>query len=177
MVDSFSEEKNLKNILQASSNFSKLKLSLFYLKKVLENPYYLNNGLIDAIFGFKHSYIDKKDYLQFFEYEKWDENNINNVLINEYGWETDPSILSTWRIGDGTAPFYNFIYKALAGFSEHDTFRNNQTLSGVIDRETALNIANSENEPRFEKIEEYLDLIDVDYDATINKILEISPYK
>ena len=60
VVDSFSEEKNLKNILQASSNFSKLKLSLFYLKKVLENPYYLNNGLIDAIFGFKHSYIDKK---------------------------------------------------------------------------------------------------------------------
>ena len=177
VVDSFSEEKNLKNILQASSNFSKLKLSLFYLKKVLENPYYLNNGLIDAVFGFKHSYIDKKDYLQFFEYEKWDENNINNVLINEYGWETDPSILSTWRIGDGTAPFYNFIYKALAGFSEHDTFRNNQTLSGVIDRETALNIASSENEPRFEKIEEYLDLIDVDYDDTINKILEISPYK
>ena len=177
VVDSFSKEKNLKNILQASSNLSKLKLSLFYLKRVLENPYYINNGLVDAILGFKQSNIDKKDYLQFFEYEEWNENEINQILINEYGWETDPSIQSTWRIGDGTAPFYNFIYKALAGFSEHDTFRNNQVLSNIITRENALNLVKSENEPRFERIREYLDLIDFNYDQTINTILELSPYK
>ena len=73
--------------------------------------------------------------------------------------------------------FYNFIYKALAGFSEHDTFRNNQVLSNIITRENALNLVKSENEPRFERIREYLDLIDFNYDQTINTILELSPYK
>ena len=92
---------------------------------------------------------------------------INNILINEYGWETDPTIPSSWRIGDGSAPFYNFIYKSFVDFSEHDTFRNNQVLSNIIDRKTALNIVKAENEPRFEN-EEYLDLINIDYDSTID---------
>ena len=95
-------------------------------------------------------------------------------MINEYGWETDPTIPSSWRIGDGSAPFYNFIYKSFVDFSEHDTFRNNQVLSNIIDRKTALNIVKAENEPRFEKIEEYLDLINIDYDSTIDRILSFS---
>jgi hypothetical protein len=176
VIDSFEKEKNLKNILQASNNFSKLRLSLFYVKQVLGTPSYLNKGLLDAMFAFKHSYFDKKNYLQFFEYENWDENEINEILISNYGWESDPTIPSTWRIGDGTAPFYNFIYRSLAGFTEHDTFRNNQVLSGVLNREEALNIVKAENEPRFEKIHEYLDLINMDFDSTVNRILDISPY-
>ncbi|MDB2368376.1 hypothetical protein N9V51_02440 [Candidatus Actinomarina sp.] len=176
VIDSFEKEKNLKNILQASNNFSKLRLSLFYVKQVLGTPSYLNKGLLDAMFAFKHSYFDKKNYLQFFEYENWDENEINEILISNYGWESDPTIPSTWRIGDGTAPFYNFIYRSLAGFTEHDTFRNNQVLSGVLKREDALNIVKAENEPRFEKIHEYLDLINMDFDRTINRILDFSPY-
>ena len=50
-------------------------------------------------------HILKKDYLQIFEYEEWEEDQINDILIKDYGWETDPTIPSSWRIGDGTAPF------------------------------------------------------------------------
>ena len=74
--------------------------------------------------------------------------------------ETDPSIQSTWRIGDGTAPFYNFIYKALAGFSEHDTFRNNQVLSNIITRENALNLVKSEKKQRMTQIKTFTNLLE-----------------
>jgi hypothetical protein len=46
----------------------------------------------------------------------------------------------------------------------------------VLNREEALNIVKAENEPRFEKIHEYLDLINMDFDSTVNRILDISPY-
>ena len=175
-IDSFKFEKSLENILQASSFTSMSKLVSFYASQLLKNPSYINPSLLDAILGFKYSYFDEKNYVQFFEYEQWDEDLINHTLINEYGWETDPTTPSTWRIGDGTAPFYNFIYRALCGFSEYDTFRNNQVLNFKLSREKAIEIVKAENEPRFEKIEEYLDLIDMDYNSTIDQILSVSKY-
>lgn len=173
VIDNIENEKELSNILQAKKLNQKMKLSLYYLKNVLGNSAYWNRSMIDAAQGFKYSYFEKKEYLQFFDYELWNEEHINKVLIDEYGWETDPSTPSTWRIGDGTAPFYNFIYMALAGFTENDTFRNNQVLSGVLNREDALKMVKLENQPRFEKIKEYLDLIELDYESTIEKILTI----
>ncbi len=177
VVDSSESRVKLDNLLQASEKLSKIKLSLFYLKQVLSNSKYWNKSILDALFGFKYSYFEKKDYLQIFEYEEWEEDQINDILIKDYGWETDPTIPSSWRIGDGTAPFYNYIYRAFVGFSEHDTFRNNQVLSGVLDRETALSIVERENEPRFEKIREYLELIDLDYEQTIQRIMDLSHYE
>ena len=42
------------------------------------------------------------------------------TIINQYGWEISKDTKTTWRIGDGTAAFYNYIYKAIAGFTEDD---------------------------------------------------------
>ena len=80
--------------------------------------------------------------------------------------------MENWR---WNSPFYNFIYRALCGFSEHDTFRNNQVLNLKLSREKAIDIV-KQNEPRFEKIEEYLELIDIDYESTIDRILSFSKY-
>jgi asparagine synthetase B (glutamine-hydrolysing) len=168
----FSNGDGFEDLFDFSNINSKLKLSMYYFKQVAANPYYWNKSILKGLLAFKDSYLSSKNYLYFYDYEIWDEDLINKTLIEEYNWETDPSIPSSWRIGDGTAPFYNFIYKSLAGFTEHDTFRNNQVLAGVLNREDAFNIVLRENEPRFEKIEEYLDLINLDYDKTINRILE-----
>ena len=115
-IDSFKLEKSLENILQASSFTSMSKLVTFYASQILKNPSYINPSLIDAMLGFKYSYFDEKNFIQFFEYEEWDEDLINHTLINEYGWETDSTTPSTWRIGDGTAPFYNFITELFVVF-------------------------------------------------------------
>ena len=42
-------------------------------------------------------------------YWHFDENIVNNVL-DQYDWERAPDTNTTWRIGDGTAAFYNYIY-------------------------------------------------------------------
>ncbi len=168
----FENKDSFEDLLDFSNISSKLKLSLYYFNQVISNPLYWNKSIIKGLLAFKDSYLSSKNYLYFYDYELWNEDLINKTLIENYNWEIDTSIPSSWRIGDGTAPFYNFIYRALGGFTEHDTFRNNQVLDGVLNRESAINIVSRENEPRFDKIEEYLDLVDLDFDKTINRILE-----
>ena len=51
-------------------------------------------------------------------------------MLDSYGWERAVDTSSTWRLGDATAPFYNYIYYTVAGFTEHDTFRSNQIREG-----------------------------------------------
>ncbi len=91
----------------------------------------------------------------------WDENQVVNTIINDYGWEKAPDTDATWRIGDGTAPFYNYIYYKICGFSEFDTFRSNQIREGKIDRKTAIASIYHENEPRVEAFKWYCDTIGI----------------
>ena len=77
---------------------------------------------------------------------------------------------STWRIGDGTAAFYNYIYYTVAGFSEFDTFRSNQIREGMITREKALALVNEENQPRYETIKWYLEIIGMNFKNVIERI-------
>ena len=97
-------------------------------------------------------YIIKHDNTNIFNYVKWDEDIINNTLIKEYNWEIDPGTKTTWRIGDGTAAFYNYIYFMVCGFSENDTFRSNQIRENLITREQALEKVYQENMPRWDSI-------------------------
>ena len=59
--------------------------------------------------GFTH-FIYEKNYKSIFDYTNWDEAEIEKTIINEYKWELSKDTVSSWRIGDGTAPFYNYIY-------------------------------------------------------------------
>ncbi len=76
----------------------------------------------------------------------------------------------TWRIGDGTASFYNFIYHTAAGFTENETFRSEQVRRGMITREKAIKFIESENRPRYESIKSYLSIIGVG--DQFNQIIE-----
>ena len=91
--------------------------------------------------------------MNIFDYISWIETEVENILINKYDWETDPGTTSTWRIGDGTTAFYNYIYYVVAGFTENDTFRSNQIREGLITRKEALRkleIENHNDNLRFE---------------------------
>ena len=105
-----------------------------------------------------------------FDYIDWDEEEINKVLKQNYNWEISNDTTSTWRIGDGTAAFYNYIYYTIAGFTENDTFRSNQIRQGKISRKHAMNLSIDENKPRFESINEYLCIIGLDFFETLKKI-------
>ena len=81
---------------------------------------------------------------------------------------------TTWRIGDGTAGLYNYIYYLAAGFTEHDTFRSNQIREGEITRERALELVAEENKPRYQNIRWYLDALGMNFDEVI-KIINTIP--
>ena len=148
-----------------------LRYQFLRFKTMLQNPAYFNSSLWDSLTGeYYRSFKQKDDYFYIFDYLLWDENLINKTLINEYDWELAKDTSTTWRIGDGTAGFYNYIYYTLAGFTEHDTFRSNQVREGVITRNKALELVEKENKPRYENIAEYLEMLDLDFNTVINRI-------
>jgi hypothetical protein len=138
---------------------------------MLKSPLYFNRSVFDTIQGeYYRSFFKKKDYFHLFDYYCWEENEINDVIINDYGFEKSPDTSTTWRIGDGTAAFYNYIYYTISGMSEHDTFRSNQIREGQISREKALQLVGLENQPRYQTIVWYLEAIGLDYETVIRTI-------
>jgi glutamine---fructose-6-phosphate transaminase (isomerizing) len=150
--------------------FDKFKLAAYYGEQYLRNPRLINSSLADTLGAFISYYLIRHQYLYLFNYIPWQEDKIEKLLIDTYDWEISPDTKSTWRIGDGTAAFYNYIYYAMVGFTENDTFRSNQIREGMITREEAMKMVEKENEPRFESIQWYCDTIGIDFDRTIKKI-------
>jgi len=135
---------------------------------------YFNRSLWDTLSGeYYRSFTEKQDYYHLFDYWRWDEDLVNDVLLGEYEWEKAIDTPTTWRIGDGTAAFYNYVYYTVAGFSEHDTFRSNQIREGQITREQALNLLAEENRPRYPNIRWYLDTLGLDYEKVIKVVNSI----
>lgn len=138
---------------------------------MLQSPGYFNRSLWDTLSGeYYRSFLEKTDYYHIFDYWRWDEKQIDDTLLNEYDWECAPDTSTTWRIGDGTAAFYNYIYYTVAGFSEHDTFRSNQIREGDLTREEALELVRDENQPRYPNIKWYLDSLGMDFKEVISVV-------
>lgn len=143
------------------------KIVSYYGLQYVLNPAYINRSLMDTFTAFLSYYLVDQNYVFLYDYLPWDESHVDETLLGEYGWETAKDTASTWRIGDGTAPFYNYVYLTVAGFSEHDTFRSNQIREGQITREQALAYIRRDNVPRWEGIREYLQMLNVDFGDVI----------
>ena len=125
------------------------------------------------MFAFVSFYLQPKDYDSIFDYLPWDEKTVEDTIIQGYDWETSPDSSSTWRIGDGTAAFYNYVYLSVAGFSEFDTFRSNQIREGLITREKALELIEKESKPRIDSFKWYCDTVGIDAIDMLNVIHKI----
>lgn len=150
-----------------------LKMILFYLQNYLANPRFLNSSIPDTIFAYFCYFVIPRDYINMFRYIPWDEDTVVSTLVDEYDWEQAKDTTQTWRIGDGTSPFYNFIYYNVAGFTENDNFYSNQIREGTISRDNALAKVAAMNRPRFEGIKWYCDTIEIDVAETVAKISAI----
>lgn len=148
----------------------KLGLARFYGKEFLHNPRYLNRSLLDSAKAFAYYYLIKRDYHNLYGYIPWDEPTIAETLLGSYDFERAEDTESLWRIGDGTAPFYNYIYHTIAGMTENDTFRSNQIRNGAMTRSLALDLIERDNHPRFPSIQWYLKTIGVD--RSVEDVLE-----
>ena len=146
------------------------QMALYYLKQYGGNSSYINSSLIDTFTAAVSYYIIPHNYFRLFDYIEWNENVVNKVLLDEYDWEIATDTKSTWRIGDGTAPFYNYIYCLIAGFTENDTLRSNQIREGMLTREEALHLVYQDNEPRFDSLKWYFDVLNIDMVEVLKRI-------
>ncbi len=152
----------------------KLKLMGFVGKQFISNPSYFNLSLMDTLGAYKaRDQFNFNGHFQIFDYFDWDEKVILDTIESKYGWERAIDSDSTWRIGDGTTSFYNYIYFVVAGFSEVETFRSNQIRNGKLTREEAMKRIEQENHPRFESIKWYLHMIGLDFETVIKRINQI----
>jgi hypothetical protein len=139
-------------------------------KEMIKNPAYINRSLWDTLSGEYHRSVRKQtDFYNLFDYYLWDETEVDQVL-DTYDWERSVDSKSTWRIGDGTAAFYNYVYYTMGGFTEYDTFRSNQIREGQLSRDQALALVAEENRPRYQNIKWYLDALGMDFVDVINII-------
>ena len=148
---------------------NKLKLLWYYFKNYLTNPAYINKSIFDTLFAYYASYMLPDDYVYLFNYIEWDEETIVSTIREKFDWEQEVDTVATWRTDDGTAAIYNYIYLAMAGFTEFDTIRSQQIREGKLTREEALEMTKQENKPRFESIEWYAQVVGVD----VNKMISI----
>jgi hypothetical protein len=150
-----------------------LRYQYLRFRAMLQSPGYFNRSLWDTISGeYYRSFTEKSDYFHIFDYWRWDERTIEETL-DLYDWERAPDTQATWRIGDGTAAFYNYIYYTVAGFTEHDTFRSNQIREGDLTRAEGLELVKLENEPRYPNIKWYLDAVGLDFEPVISTVNSI----
>lgn len=161
---------NEKRKIYTPSVLNRIKLASYYAKEFALNPAYLNRSIVDTVFAYFSYYFIPHDYVYLYQYVKWDEKNIESTLINEYDWEIANDTKTTWRIGDGTASFYNYIYYTISGFSENDTLRSNQVREGMMTRDEALASAHRDNSPRFDAIQWYCATIGIDFVDAIKRI-------
>jgi len=109
-------------------------------------------------------------FIPMFRYIPWREPDVVQLLLDEYDWELATDTQSTWRIGDGTAAFYNYIYYMIGGFTEHDTLRANQIREGHLTRAEAMTLIDRDNAPRWDSMKWYCDTIGLDFLATVARI-------
>jgi glucosamine--fructose-6-phosphate aminotransferase (isomerizing) len=164
----FAEER-----VYQSGAMKQIRYQMLRLGAMLQSPGYFNSSLWDTLSGeYYRSFSKKSDYFHVFDYWTWEEHTVDECL-KQYDWELAPDTNTTWRIGDGTAAFYNYIYYTVAGFTEHDTFRSNQIREGQLTREEAIMLVEDENRPRYTNIKWYLDAVGLDFSETIRVVNDI----
>ncbi len=163
-------EGSRKMQLTAISLRDRLAMAAYYAKQVVLNPAYINRSLLDAMMAYWHTFVAKDDFLYLYHYLPWNERTLLDTIHGEYDWEGATDTTTTWRIGDGTAAFYNYIYYTMAGFTEDDDMLSNMIRAGYIDRDEALRRSAEYSQPRIPSIREYAQMIGLNCEEALNII-------
>lgn len=157
-------------VIHNLSASNKAKLLGFYAKEYMLNPAYINESIFDTAFGYFSTYMKPHNYLYLWHYLPWNENEIVDTLTKQYDWELSDDTPASWRIGDGTPAFYNYIYYQVQGFTENDSLRSRQVREGIITRDQALKLATAENQVQYKNLKWYFDTLNLDGHSVLNAV-------
>jgi glutamine---fructose-6-phosphate transaminase (isomerizing) len=147
-----------------------MRLLWYYARNYLANPAYFNESFKDTLNAYWQTFVVKDDFLYLYHYLKWDEQEIVGTIRREYDWEVAPDTTSTWRIGDWTAAFYNYIYLTIAGWTEDEVMLSNMVREGVHTRARALELAAEYRKPRLPTLQEYAQAVGFNCEEALNII-------
>ena len=126
-------------------------MTLIYLK----NPRLFLAGIRIPIETFFITYIYKRNIHYLYDYISWNEKDIEETLRELWAGPIESRSNSNWRAGDGTAHFYNFLYRSLLGFDERTCNLSNRVRAGLLNRIEALEIDRKYDTPDYEEIKKY----------------------
>ena len=147
------------NTLTGMTMRNKAGMLWYYAQNYAKNPRYFNESLYDTFNAFWQTFVVKDDFLYLWHYIKWNEDTVVDTIRREYDWEVAEDTTTTWRIGDGTAAFYNYIYQTIAGFTEDEVMLSNMIREGHLDRAEAMRRSIEYSKPRWPSIREYAQLV------------------
>jgi len=138
---------------------NEVALLAYYARNYVKNPRYINESIWDTLWAYWCTFVQKDDFLYLYHYLPWNEQEIVGTIRREYDWEVATDTTSTWRIGDGSAAWYNYIYQTIAGWSEDEVMLSNMIRERHLTRETALAKAVEYGAPRWPSIREYAQIV------------------
>ncbi len=147
------------NKLPDMSLRNKMGMLRYYATNYLKNPAYINESIFDTLNAYYQTFVLKDDFLYLFHYLPWQEDVIVGTIRREFNWEIETDTTTTWRIGDGSAAFYNYIYQTVAGFTEDDVMLSNMVREEHIDRDEALRRSREYAVPRWRSLRDYAQLV------------------
>jgi glutamine---fructose-6-phosphate transaminase (isomerizing) len=157
-------------VLPNMSVRNKAAMLWYFAKNYAKNPAYINESILDTANAFYQTFIVKDDFLYLYHYLPWHEDEIVGTIRREYDWEVAQDTTTTWRIGDGTAAFYNYIYATIAGFTEDESMLSNMVREGHIDRDEAMRRAKEYGKPRWYSLREYAQQIGFSFEEAMQVI-------
>ena len=132
-----------------------LKMIYGMIKIYIKNPRLFMAGLIIPIQTSFITFVYKRNIFYLFDYISWDEKEIEKKLEGLWEGPERNNSKSNWRSGDGTAHFYNFLYRSLLGFDERTCNLANKVRSGLLSRTEALEIDGHYNIPDYDELKKY----------------------
>lgn len=121
----------------------------------LKNPRLFLAGVKIPIETYLITYIYKRDIFMLYNYIDWNEKKINSKLQGLWHNNGDGSEKSDWRAGDGSAEFYNFLYRSILGFDERTCNLSNKVRAGLMSRNEALLLDLEYSKPNYQLLEKY----------------------
>jgi predicted glutamine amidotransferase len=149
------KSRSKSNRPQVINQTEKFILLTRYAFELIRNPRLINSSLWDSVLGFKYYFFDSAKNIQYFDYELWNEDNVNTFLKEKFDWEFSSNRKSSWRIGDITTPFYNLAYFSSLGFTEFDTLRANQVRNSHLSIDEAKKLLFYDNQADWSGLTEY----------------------
>lgn len=147
------------------------QMLLFHVLQFIQNPKFLNLSLFDTARGFYSYYLQKPDYLNFYDYYPWKLRETEEILEPLYGWKGLSDSMRGWRNGDATAPFYNLLYNLMLGFNENNVFIANLLRDHQINLDSARELLFIQKNIDSQGINDYFERIGLDQNEFFDRLL------